>query len=442
MSYDYSGKVISVEKALSMVKDGDHIVAGMAAAEPHDFCLNLHTIVDRGVKNVTINNGLPMTIGKYLSDPAYAGKIDVSCWFYSSPLRRNDAKDTVSFIPSHLHLFGWKRFQHIKPNIFIANSTVPDKHGFMSVSMSATYERSCWEIADLVMLEINPNVPRTFGDVEIHIKDVDYLIESNYPMPEIPDAEPTELDLKIGKLIADEIQDGDCIQLGIGGMPNAIAKSLYSKKDLGVHTEMLTTEVARLFKAGVITGRKKKIYPGKMACTFIMGTKELYDFSDDNPGLLVLKGNYVNDPYVIGQNDNQVSINSSIEVDVTGQCASESIGPRHISGTGGQADTALGAQKSKGGRSYICLYSTATIKDKDGQPKTVSKIVPTLNQGAIVSLSRNDVDRVVTEYGIAELRGTTVRERVQRLCAIAHPDFREDIMRQSVELGIIGKKSY
>ena len=442
MSYDYSAKVITVEKALSLVKDGDHIVTGMAAAEAHDFFMDIHKIVDRGVKGVTVSNCLPMAEGKYLTDPDYIGKINVNAWFYTPQLRRNHAIDAVSYIPNHLHNAGWKRRQHIGTNIFICNASPPDKHGYMSISLSATYERAMRQNADLVILEINPNVPRAFGDVEVHINDVDYLIETNYPIPEVPDPEPTELDYKIGKLVSDEIRDGDCLQLGIGGMPNAIAKALYDKKDLGVHTEMLTSEMSKLFKAGVITGRRKKIQPEKMACTFIFGTRQMYDFVDDNPGVIVLSGEYMNDPYVIGLNDNQVSINSSVEVDVTGQCASESIGTKQISGTGGQVDTAIGAQNSKGGRSYICLYSTATVKDKDGQPKKVSKIVPTLNQGAIVSLSRMDVDRVVTEYGIAELRGTNVRERVQRLVAIAHPDFREDIMRQAMDLNIIGRKSY
>jgi acyl-CoA hydrolase len=442
VSYDYSGKIISVEKALSLVKDGDHIVAGMAAAEPHDFCMDLHKVIDRGVKGVTISDCLPMAEGKYLTDPNYVGKIDVNSWFYTPQIRKNHAAGAASYIPNNLHFAGWKRRQHIKTNIFIANASMPDKHGYVSVSLSATYERGIWENADMIILEINPNVPRCFGDVELHVKDVDYLIETNYPIPEVPDAEPNELDLKIGKLVADDIRDGDCIQLGIGGMPNAIAISLYSKKDLGVHTEMLTSEMVKLFEAGVITGKKKTIFPGKMACTFLFGTRQLYDFVDDNPGVVVIRGEYMNDPHIIGLNDNQVSINSSVEVDVTGQCCSESIGTKQISGTGGQSDTAIGAQNSEGGRSYICLYSTPNVKDKEGNRKMVSKIVPTLNQGAIVSLSRNDVDRVVTEYGIAELRGTNVRERVERLCAIAHPDFREDLMRQSVELGITGKRLF
>ena len=442
MSYDYSGKIISVDKALSLVKDGDHIVPGMAAAEPREFLMNVHKIIDRGVKNTVISNCLPLAEGKYLTDPEYIGKIDVNSWFYTAQLRRNQSAGAATYIPNHLHLAGFKRWFHRKPNIFVANASPPDKHGYMSVSLCAAYERRCWELADTVILEINPNVPRCFGDVEIHIKDVDYLVETNYPMPEVPDVEPSELDKKIGKLVADEIEDGDCIQLGIGGMPNAIAKSLYNKKDLGVHTEMLTNEMCKLFDAGVITGRRKKIFPGKMACTFILGARKLYDFADNNPGVLVVRGDYMNDPYVIGLNDNQVSINSSMEVDVTGQCCSESIGTRQFSGAGGQSDTAIGAQNSRGGRSYICLYSTATVKDKEGKSQTISKIVPTLKEGAIVSLSRMDVDRVVTEYGIAELRGTNVRERVERLCAIAHPDFREDVMRKSVELGIIGKKSF
>ncbi|MDR2543327.1 MAG: 4-hydroxybutyrate--acetyl-CoA CoA transferase [Treponema sp.] len=442
MGFDYSGKVISVEKALSMVKDGDHIVTGMAAAEAHDFFMDIHKIVDRGVKNVTVSNCLPMAEGKYLTDPDYIGKINVNAWFYTPQLRRNHAIDAVSYVPNHLHNAGWKRRAHLHTNIFICNASPPDKHGFMAISLSATYERAMRESADLVILEINPNVPRAFGDVEVHINDVDYLIETNYAIPEVPDPEPSELDWKIGKLVANEIRDGDCIQLGIGGMPNAIAKSLYDKKDLGIHTEMLTSEMSKLFKAGVITGRRKKIQPGKMACTFVFGTRQMYDFVDDNPGVIVLSGEYMNDPFIIALNDNQVSINSSVEIDVTGQCASESIGTKQISGTGGQVDTAVGAQRSKDGRSYICLYSTATIKDKDGQPKRISKIVPTLNQGAIVSLSRMDVDRVVTEYGIAELRGTNVRERVQRLVGIAHPDFREELMRQSMDLGIIGRQCY
>ncbi|MDR1093996.1 MAG: 4-hydroxybutyrate--acetyl-CoA CoA transferase [Clostridiales bacterium] len=440
--FDYKKKIIAVDKAVGKVKSGCQIVTGLGAAEARLFMLSLHKAAARGVAGVTVNNCLPMAGGDYLTDPKYVENFEINSWFYTPLLRKCHGAGGAAYIPNHLHLAGSKRLQHIKPDIYVGAASMPDKHGYVSLSVSNTYEKKVIEKAGTVILEINPNFPRTFGDVELHLRDVDYVIEADYPVPEIGEAAPNEADLKIGKLIADQIENGDCIQLGIGGMPNAIAKALYGKKDLGVHTEMLTEEMPRLFASGVINGRKKRLQPGKMTCAFILGGRALYAFADDNPAVFVMDGGWVNDPYVIGRNDNQVSINSAIEVDLTGQCASESIGARQISGTGGQADTAIGAQNSKGGRSYICLYSTAAVKDADGRPKTVSKIAPRLNHGAIVSLSRNDVDRVATEYGIAELRGTNTRERVERLTAIAHPDFRDELMREAYGLGIVGRKSF
>ena len=295
--------------------------------------------------------------------------------------------------------------------------------------------------AKTVILEINPNAPRTFGDVQLHVDDVDYLIEVDYPMPEIADAVPNEKDLAIGKLIAEMINDGDCIQLGIGGIPNAVAASLYGKKNLGVHTEMLTTGMVQLAKAGVINGKCKQINNGKMVAAFAMGTKELYDYIDDNPSVEILDGGYVNDPYTIMQNDNQVSINTTLEVDITGQCASESIGSVQFSGTGGQSDTAVGAQKSRNGRSIIALYSTAMVKDPaTGERVETSKIVCQLKAGAAVSLSRNDVDYLVTEYGCVSLRGTSIAERAERIISVAHPKFRDQIRAEALALGIIANK--
>lgn len=237
------------------------------------------------------------------------------------------------------------------------------------------------------------------------------------------------------------VPDGSCIQLGIGGIPNAVAAALETKNDLGVHTEMLTSGMMRLAKMGVINGKRKQINKGKIVTTFAMGTPELYEFMDYNPSIAIMDGAWTNDPYVIGQNDNQVSINTSLEVDLTGQCASESLGSRQFSGTGGQSDTAVGAQNSRNGKSIIALYSTAMVKDSvTGEKKEVSKIVSQLQPGAAVSLSRNDVDRVVTEYGVAELRGTSIRDRVARLIEIAHPKFREELWEQAVEVGILGRR--
>jgi acyl-CoA hydrolase len=435
----YKDKVITIEEALGLVKSNDMIVTGLGSSEAQLFMNNIHTIVDM-VENVTVTNCLPMSNGEFLK-PEYTKAFNVDGWFYSPPLRKAHLNGNISFIPNHLHLAGIKRLAHVKPNIYVGSATMPDKHGYISLSLSNTYERRMIDEADIVILEINPKYPRTFGDVEIHYSEIDYLVEVDYEVPALPDVMPNDKDLTIGKYIADKINDGDCLQLGIGGIPNAVAAALKGKKDLGVHTEMMTSGMVELAKLGVINGSKKTLHKGKIVCTFALGNKELYDFLDDNPSVLVMDGHYVNDPNTIAKNDNMVSINTTIEIDLTGQCCSESIGPVQFSGTGGQADTAIGAQKAKNGRSFIALYSTAFVKNKHtGEKEEISKIVPMLKQGAIVSLSRNDVDFVVTEYGIAELRGTNIKERVERLINIAHPKFRDELRKQAHEIGLIYDK--
>ena len=433
---DYSKKIISALDAVKLVKSGDVIVTGLGCAEGRDFLSALHTVSDQ-VEKVKVTNCLPMSDQQFMTEP-YKNSFHIDGWFYSPTMRKAHKNGNVSFIPNHLHLAGVKRLSHVHTNIYVGSASMPDKHGYVSLSLSNTYEQRVIADADLVILEINPNFPYTFGDVELHLDEVDYVIESNYLPPVVPEGDFNEKDQKIGQFIADYIQDGDCIQLGIGGIPNAVAASLTHKKDLGVHTEMLTTGLMKLAKMGVITGKKKQQQKGKMVCTFAMGTAELYEFLDHNPAVNFLDGAYVNDPHIIGLNDNMISINTTLEVDLTGQCASESIGSMQWSGTGGQADTATGAQNSKNGKSFIALYSTAMVKDPVTRERVEqSKIVPFLKLGAIVSLSRNDVDHVVTEYGVAALKGTNVFERVERLIAIAHPKFREELWKQAKELGII-----
>ena len=430
-------KYISIGEALNLVKSDDVIVSAMAAAEPREIVRQLHTIAHQ-VKNVTVTTCLPFELAEYFTNPAYKDSFKMDGWFYTAAMRKAQANGTISFIPNHLHFAGEKRLAHKRPTLFIGTASLPDEHGFVSLSLSNVYEKRMIEAADTVILEINKNFPRTFGDLELHVSDIDYLVETDYEVPELLNAEPNEKDLKIGALIAERINDGDCLQLGIGGIPNAVASSLMDKKDLGIHTEMFTTGMMELVKAGVITGKRKQMHKGKHVAAFAMGTKELYKFIDNNPSVLILDGNWTNDPYTIAQNDNQVSINTTIEIDLTGQCASETIGHIQYSGTGGQADTAIGAQKSQNGRSFIALYSTAMIKNKEtGQREEISKIVPFLKPGATVSLSRNDVDHVVTEYGIAELRGTSVSERVQRLVDISHPKFKAELLEKAKELGYI-----
>ncbi len=430
-------KIVKIEEILKLIKSQDEIVVGMAANEPREFMKNLHIIADK-VKNVTVTNCLPIVEAEFFTNEKLRDSFFLDSWFFTKTLRSVSKNGNISFIPNHLHLAGRRRLDHKIPNIFITAATPPDKHGFMSLSTSNVYEKQMVEEADIVVFEINPNFPRTFGDMEVHVHDVDYLVEVDYQVPTLPYVEPNEKDMIIGKLIADKINDGDTIQLGIGGIPNAVARSLMTKKDLGIHTEMFTSGMIDLIEAGVITGKKKTLHKGKHVCCFAMGSKELYEYIDNNPSVMILPGSYVNDPAVMALNDNQVSINATIEVDLTGQCASESVGTKQISGTGGQADTAIGAQNAKNGRSFIALYSTATIKNKEtGALEEVSKIVPTLTPGAAVSLSRADVDYVVTEYGIVRLRGTNVRERAKLLISIAHPKFRDELRKQAIEAGYL-----
>ena len=434
---NYKEKVITVQEALALVKSDSCIVTAVAAAEPQAFLGELHTIADR-VKNVDVNICLSLRSYPFLESAEYEKSFDVTSWFHGPGSRKGMKCRKISYYPNHLHFMGSKRLAAIKPNIFVGTASYPDEHGFVSLSMSNVYEKEVIEQADIVIIEINKNCPRTFGDVELHINDIDYLIEADYELPIVPSAEPNEKDLAIGKYIAEYIKDGDCIQLGIGGIPNAVAKSLYEKKDLGVHTEMLTAEMVKLAKAGVINGKCKQSYKGKMVATFAMGTKEMYEYMDNNPSIAILGSNYVTDPYVVAKNDNQVSINTTMEVDLMGQCCSESIGALQFSGTGGQTDTAVGAQMSRNGRSFIALYSTATVKNpQTGEKEEVSKIVSQLKPGAAVSLSRNDIEYLVTEYGVVCLKGKTIKERVKLIISIAHPKFREQLTKEAEEIGWI-----
>ncbi len=435
---NFENKYISVEKALSMVKSGDIIVTGLGAAEAGLFMENIHTIADK-VRGVTIVNCNPTHAGRFYA-PEYVDSFSVNGWFYAPPMRKAHAQGNMSFIPNHLHLAAIKWLYRNKPNIFVASASMPDEHGNISLSTSNTYETRMLEAADLVILEVNPNFPFTSGDLIVPVEKVDYLIAADYPVPVIPDVPSSDKDRIIGRTIAEFVPDGACIQLGIGGIPNAVAEFLKEKNDLGVHTEMITSKMVELMQMGVINNKYKQICTGKMVATFALGNQAVYDFMDHNPSVELRDGAWVNDPYVIAQNDNQISINTSLEVDLTGQCASESIGSRQFSGTGGQADTAIGAQMSKNGRSIIALYSTAMVKGPDGERREVSKIVPQLQAGAAVSLSRNDVDLVITEYGVADLRGSTIRERVEGLIGIAHPKFRDSLWDQAVEVGILGRR--
>lgn len=427
--FDYSNKLITIDQALSMVKSNDNITVGMAASEPYEFLMNLHRIADR-VENVTITNCLPTVPGEYLSNPAYFKSFRVDSWFYTPLLRKLQETGRVSFIPNNLHFAGSKRMAAVHTNIYIGSASMPDENGNIALSCSNVYECEMARNSDIVILEISPNIPRFHGDTSLRFDEVTHLIACDYFLPEIPDVTSNEKDRAIGQFIADHISDGDCLQIGIGGIPNAVCGFLSHKKNLGVHTEMMTTGIMRLMRSGAIDNSRKQVDVGQSVCCFALGTQEMYAFCHNNPLVAVKPGSEVNDPYVIARNDNQVSINTTIEVDLTGQCCSESIGHVQYSGTGGQSDTAVGAQNSKNGRSFIALYSTAMVKNPEtGEREEISKIVPFLKPGAAVSLSRNDVDYVVTEYGCVRLKGLSVAKRAEALISIAHPKYREELRK-------------
>lgn len=433
---DYQRRFIRVEDVLPLIKPGDHIVSGLGAAEPQAILSRLHEEADR-LKDVSIITCLPMGNYEFFSNPQYKDAFLMEGWFYSVVMRKLHENRNITFIPNHLHFASTKRIHYKKPNIYMGNCSPVDQHGYVSIGVSNVYEKDMIANADLVILEVNPNVPRTHGETSLHYSKVNYFVDTDYQLPVLPIVEPNEKDKRIGQLIADLIEDGSTIQLGIGGIPNAVAQALKTKKHLGIHTEMFTDGMVDLVECGAVDNSMKTLHPDKMVAAFALGSKRLYDFIDDNPGVEIKRGTYVNDPYIVGKNNKMISINTSIEVDLTGQCCSESIGTRQISGTGGQADTAIGAQNCPDGKSFIALYSTAVVKDHStGEMVEKSKIVPILSPGAIVSLSRNDVDYVVTEYGVVQLKGAPVRERVKRLISIAHPKFREALMHEAEKLMI------
>jgi Acetyl-CoA hydrolase len=307
-------------------------------------------------------------------------------------------------------------------DVALIHVSEPDQHGYCSFGVAVDYTKPAAECAKTVIAQVNRNMPRTLGDSFIHVSNIDYLVESDDPIIELSPPKIGEVECAIGKNCASLIQNGDTLQLGIGAIPDAVLLFLKDKHDLGIHSEMFSDGVVELVEAGVITNKKKNFHPGKSVVTFLMGTRRLYDYVDNNPEVEMYPVDYVNDPCVIARNDNLISINSCVQVDLMGQVVSTSVGLKQISGVGGQVDFVRGANMSKGGKTIMAMPSTAA-KGK------VSKIVPLIDEGASVTTSRYDVNYVVTEYGIAQLKGKTLRERAQALITIAHPDFRPELIQ-------------
>lgn len=431
----YRQKLKTPEEALDLLEDRDYVYVAQAAGEPAAIMEKLTYLKTTGKKGMIMNTTLPLKYYEAFKDPEMKGILDQNSFFYSAGLRDAHKKGLANPIPQSSTSVIRKsldrvRYENRRP-VILATVAPPDKHGYMSLSISAIYERDLINEGALAIVECNPNYPRTFGETQVHVSEVAAIVESDRPIPIVEPAPYTEVDAKIGKLVASLVEDGSTIQLGIGNIPNAVAQELRSKKHLGIHTEMFTESMIDLIECGAVDNSQKGLLDGYSVCSFTMGSQRLYDYIDDNPSVLFKSCTFTNSPWVIAQNNKFVSINAALEIDLTGQCAAETVGPMHWSGTGGHFETVQGSQMSKGGKSIIAMHSTYSKTDEKGEKQTYSKIVTMLKPGSAVSTSRNDTDYVVTEYGIAWLRGRNDRERIDALIAIAHPDFRDELRREA-----------
>ncbi|MFZ5642609.1 MAG: acetyl-CoA hydrolase/transferase family protein [Bacillota bacterium] len=424
----YRQKLVTAHGVVKLIESGDNVVLPLGCGEPTAL---VDAMAEREgeVMDVKVHQMLPLRKASYLEQPMSKSFRHIS-WFVSGASRKGVNEGWADFMPAHFHDIPRQLRDFIKVDVFMGMVSPMDDRGYFSFGLSVDYTTTAAAQAKIVILEVNPNMPRTRGHSLIHVSEVDYIVENNTAIPELAIPPVTVEDNLIGCYIAEMIEDGSTIQLGIGGMPNAVAQALINKKNLGVHTEMITDGMVDLVEAGVINGRAKSLHPNMLIGSFAAGTRRLYDFLNDNPMVEMYPVSYVNDPYLIGQNNKMVSINATLELDLFGQCASESIGPVQYSATGGQSDFARGCLRSPGGKGFIALKSTA----KKG---AISKIVPVLKQGSIVTCSRNDVDHIVTEYGVAKLRGKSGRERALEIIAVAHPDFRPGLREAARKMQLL-----
>ncbi|VBB43417.1 4-hydroxybutyrate coenzyme A transferase [uncultured Paludibacter sp.] len=429
----YKNKLIPLWKVADLLKSDIDVIVAQCASEPQGCMSHFHLAKDKA-RDVKVFSVLTLKPYDFYMKPEMKGHFELCSWFHAPGSRKalKEKTGTVTYVPNMLHRAASDRMKVRRPYMFVGTCTPPDEKGFVSLSLGITYEKDILEAAEITVLEVNDQLPRTFGDTQVHISDVTYFTEYSQLPPTLPEPVPDETAMSIGKNIANLIEDGSTIQLGIGEIPNAAALMLKDKKDLGVHTEMMVDSMMELYEMGVITNKQKSIHKGKFICTFAMGSEKLYKWLDNNQAVEFLRGSYVNDPCLIRQNSKMVSINTCIMVDFTGQVASESMGIEQYSGTGGQSDTAVGATEGLDGKgkSIIACRSTA----KNG---TISTIVPVLPAGTGVTLHRSNTDYVVTEHGSVRLTGLTVRERTEALISIAHPDFREELKKQAQEMGYI-----
>jgi 4-hydroxybutyrate CoA-transferase len=413
---------VNADNALARVRSGDRVFIHGVAAAPQSL-IQAMTARAGELRDVEIVHLHTEGEAPYSAEQ-YSESFRVNAFFVGSNVRSAVNEGRADYIPVFLSEIPALFRRGVLPlDVALVNLSVPDKHGFCSLGVSVDIARAAVDCGKTVIAQINHQMPRTIGDALVHIEDIDLAVEVDEPLPEVQPPTLTDVDRSIGRLIAEIIEDGATLQMGIGSIPNAVLSSLTSHKDLGVHTEMFSDGLIDLVECGVINGRKKVKHPGKIVAGFVMGTRRLYDFVDDNPQVLMLDIAYVNESGVIRRNPKVTAVNSAIEVDLTGQVCADSIGTRHYSGVGGQMDFIRGASLSENGKPIIALPSTT----KRGE----SKIVPFLKQGAGVVTTRAHVHYIVTEFGVANLYGLNLRQRARELIRIAHPDHRESLEREA-----------
>ena len=429
-------ETISAEQAASLVKPGMWLDYGAALCQPDVFDKALAARKNE-LNNVKIRSCLSMSPRAVIECDPEGDHFHMFSWHFSGYDRRKHDAGRCNYTPLNLGEVPdyYRRF--LDPVDIVILKTCPmDDGGYFNFGPANLWQRAVIERAKLVIVEVNPQVPYVFGrENGVHVKEVDFVIEGDDQLcPELPNPEPCETDRTVAGRIAAEVEDGSCLQIGIGGMPNAVCSLLLESgvKDLGIHTEMLTDGLGLLYRSGRVTGSRKALDPGKVVYTFALGSHALYATANRNPDLYCHQVDYTNSPHMIMQNDKVVSINNTTQIDLQGQVASESDGHRHISGTGGQLQFVRGAYASKGGKSFICLSSTY---EKRGERR--SRIVLTLTPGNIVTTPRSDVMYLVTEFGMANLKGKSVAERAKAIISLAHPDFREELERQAYEHRLI-----
>ena len=440
---EYAQKHVSAEQAVKVVKSGDWLDYGLAIAMPNALDQALAARASE-LEDVMIRNVLSMHPPAVMAANQKENRavFTYNSWYYGGHDRTSAKGGSTYHIPmrfSDLPMLYQNDIENIDVALLIV--TPMDKFGYFNFGPSAASAMAVCRKAKTVIVEVNPNLPRSLGKYDecIHISEVDFIVEDDAPIPTMVTKPPNETDRKIAELIMEEIPQQACLQLGIGSMPNAGGMLLAESdlKDLGIHTEMYVDSMMELTNRGKISGRCKKTDPGKQVYAFAAGSTELYEFIDDNPQLMTAPVDYVNDPFIIAQNDRFISINNAVEVDLLGQVNAESMTGRQISGTGGQLDFVLGASHAREGKSFICLSSTFT--DKAGQVH--SRIVPAIQTGSIVTDPRTAVHWVVTEFGKVNLRGKSTWERAEALISISHPDFRDALTRDAENYGIWLKKN-